>query len=235
MTSIAFSILITVILGTAVSERISGLKHFQQLCGMRLLPFWLSNYILDLIKLEITVAVSLVAFEFSGLNYRAVWAPFLIFPFAIVPFLYVTSFLFTDDSAAQTFTFGFQFFIMCLVTTIVQALRVITSVWHIGDNLSLILKLFPSYCLTQAIFTDGSIDSLADYRKNYGLELETDLWSLRNVGSDCVALAAHSVVWVFVLVLIESNWARKLSSRSCCRRSSVNTVNEETEESVLRE
>lgn len=86
---------------------------------MHSLAYWLTNSLFDLIKLEFTAVVSIVLFRLFNLDYSAVWLPFLMFPFAIVPFSYVLSFAFSDESSAQTINFGGHFFAMCLMTMVV--------------------------------------------------------------------------------------------------------------------
>ena len=98
--SVAYSIVVTMIVSGVVCERLSGLKHIQMLCGMQPYAYWLSNYVFDLIKLEITILVTIGVFFAFKLEYTAAWVPFLIFPFAILPYSYVCSFIFTSESAA---------------------------------------------------------------------------------------------------------------------------------------
>ena len=86
---------------------------------MHSLAYWLTNSLFDLIKLEFTAVVSIVLFSIFKLDYSAVWLPFLMFPFAIVPFSYVLSFAFSDESSAQTINFGGHFFAMSLMTMVV--------------------------------------------------------------------------------------------------------------------
>ena len=88
------------IVSNVVTERINGLKHMQMLSGLEPLAYWLSNFLFDLLRLEVTIGVSIAIFYGFKLDYTAAWAPFVIFPFAILPYSYVCSFLFTSDSAA---------------------------------------------------------------------------------------------------------------------------------------
>jgi hypothetical protein len=74
-----------------------------------------------------------------------------------------------------------------------------------GDKLVLALKVFPSYCLSQAIFTDGSVESIVADRKAKGLkQVDSNLWAVKNITGDCLALIIHGLVWTTVLVLIET-------------------------------
>lgn len=51
------------------------------------------------------------------------WATYLVLPFGIIPFSYAMSFWFTVDSAAQTFTMFFHFFILGIMSTLTFGLR----------------------------------------------------------------------------------------------------------------
>jgi hypothetical protein len=94
---------------------------------------------------------------------------------------------------------------MCLLSIITQGLRNIDSVMVTGDKLVLALKIFPSYCLTQAVFTDGSLESIAIDRKAKGFKaVDSNLWATKNISGDCFALIIHGIVWTTVLVLIET-------------------------------
>ena len=86
---------------------------------MNLLAYWITNALFDLAKLEFTAVVSIVLFSIFELDYSSAWLPFLLFPFAIVPFSYVISFAFSDESTAQTISFGMHFFAMCLMAMVV--------------------------------------------------------------------------------------------------------------------
>lgn len=58
MTAVAYATLMTMICSFLVNERVSGLKHLQLISGVKLSSYWLGNFIFDLIKMYITVFVS---------------------------------------------------------------------------------------------------------------------------------------------------------------------------------
>jgi hypothetical protein len=57
------------------------------------------------------------------MNIDVAYITYLVFPFGILPFTYVTSFLFTSESAAQTFTMVLHFFIIAIMSVVTFALR----------------------------------------------------------------------------------------------------------------
>jgi hypothetical protein len=73
-----------------------------------------------------------------------------------------------------------------------------------GRLLGHAMKIIPSYCLTQAIYSDGGLDSfIQDHTPQTAMV--DDLWSLEKIGSDVSALSLHALFWTIILCLIESN------------------------------
>ena len=67
---------------------------------MSLASYWLSNMIADIIKVYIPIfMIMLLSLVFKA-NYDGVWVLYLLYTLALVPFTYVTSFLFIKDSTA---------------------------------------------------------------------------------------------------------------------------------------
>lgn len=72
----------------------------QVISGVNLIGYWGSNMISDLIKAYIPIFFIILFSALFDLQYKGVWAIFLMFPLAIVPFTYVTSFVFVNDTIA---------------------------------------------------------------------------------------------------------------------------------------
>lgn len=123
MSAIAYSMMVTAIVSYLVVERISGLKHLQVISGMNLKAYWVGNFIFDLIKMELTIVVTISLFFGFEMGLNSAWATYVALPFGIIPFSYVMSYWFTVDSAAQTFTMFFHFFILGIMSTLTFGLR----------------------------------------------------------------------------------------------------------------
>lgn len=123
MTAVAYSMMVTAIVSYLVVERISGLKHLQVISGMNLKAYWVGNFIFDLIKMELTIVVTISLFFGFEMGLNSAWATYVALPFGIIPFSYVMSYWFTVDSAAQTFTMFFHFFILGIMSTLTFGLR----------------------------------------------------------------------------------------------------------------
>ena len=100
MVAIAVAIIPTVMISYLISERIKGLKHIQTVSGMNLLSYWMANILLDVLKVVLLLIVILILAIIAGVNFKEKLIFFLLFPFALVPFTYATSFIFNHDTMA---------------------------------------------------------------------------------------------------------------------------------------
>lgn len=111
--------MITSIVSYLVVERMDGLKHLQVISGMQKKAYWVGNFIIDFIKMQLTIALTIAMFFGFNMGITSAWVTYLLFPFAILPFTYVTSFVFSADSAAQSFTMFFHFLVMAILSSVV--------------------------------------------------------------------------------------------------------------------
>ena len=91
---------------------------------MKLKAYWFGNFVVDFLKMYLTVIITLIFFEIFDMGMDTAWITFLVFPIGALPFTYLTSFLFSADSAAQTFTMFFHFLTICILSTVAFALRI---------------------------------------------------------------------------------------------------------------
>jgi hypothetical protein len=86
VTTLVFAYLLTIMAGNITEERTTGMKQLQILSGLPLSSYWISNFTIDLIKLQIpTIILSL------SLNHHPT---FLLFPLTAIPATYVLTFAF---------------------------------------------------------------------------------------------------------------------------------------------
>ena len=105
-----------------VLERTENLRHMQVISGMQLPAYWLSNMIADMIKLYIPIILIILTSMVFSVNYAGVWVLYLLLPPALVPFTYVTSFVFQKDNVAQIITLFMNYLVCCLMAIIVFVL-----------------------------------------------------------------------------------------------------------------
>jgi hypothetical protein len=73
--------------------------------------------------MQVTILTTIALLFGFDLGYDNAWFLYFFLPFGVLPFTYVSSYLFTSDSAAQTFTMFGHFFIFGIGTTITYFLR----------------------------------------------------------------------------------------------------------------
>ena len=54
----------------------------------------------DIVKAYVPIGLILLLSQISGVWYPGTWVLFALFPWAVVPFSYTTSFLFSSDTVA---------------------------------------------------------------------------------------------------------------------------------------
>ena len=122
------------------------LKHVQVISGMRLSSYWIANFIFDFLKMYVTVITTVIVFKIyqsETLDYDSSVIVYYLFPFGVLPCIYVMSFIFTADSAAQTMTMFWNFIAILILPTTIFLLRFANKLEHIGDILNYVAKIFP--------------------------------------------------------------------------------------------
>jgi hypothetical protein len=67
---------------------------------MSLSAYWISNLIFDIFKGLIPSAIIIGLIYAYDLGWNNSWVMFLLYPFGVIPFSYVTSFLFSTENIA---------------------------------------------------------------------------------------------------------------------------------------
>jgi hypothetical protein len=160
---------------------------------MSLTAYWLSNMIFDIVKALLPGVITLGFMQAYRLLYPNIWLPFLLYPFAITPFTYVTSFLFDSEIVAQTFTIFLHFVFGGIGPILTFVMRTISSTKFGGDKLGWVLKLVPSFCLTDIVAFQAGKDDF--------LWVRSDLR-----GGNLMFLGIHFVAWTVVLFMVESGF-----------------------------
>jgi hypothetical protein len=190
LTATTFSMLLTTIVGQLVSERTARLKHIQVISGMQLGAYWTANFAVDLIKLEMNVAVALITFYAAGQRFETIWFSYVLFPFGALPFTYVSTFLFNGESSAQTFTIFLHWSCIGMWCSLIFFLRWLKNTEWIADILNNICRaLIPSYSLGSSIYLNSLVKDLAEFRagtEGSGLNISDDHWNLDGTLGDGV-------------------------------------------------
>ena len=168
---------------------------------MSLPAYWISNLIFDIFKGIIPSAIVIGLIYAYDLGWSNSWVMFLLYPVGVIPFTYVTSFLFATENVAQTITIFMHFVFAGIGSIVVFILKIIDSTKEVGDILGWVFKLVPSFCLTDTIMFDSSKARLFLIRPS--LKKDSD-FDVTLIGGNVLLLCAHFVVWMFVLLLIEN-------------------------------
>ncbi len=131
----------------------------QVISGMGLPAYWFSNMVADMIKLYIPIFIILIVSVVFNANYDGVWVLMLLLPPALVPFTYVTSFLFKTDSQAQIVTLLLNYFVCDLMGVLIFVLQFIPQTFKLGGILRWGFCVFPTYCVINGLLwsADGQL------------------------------------------------------------------------------
>lgn len=108
-----------------VKEKETNVKHQHLVSGMGLTAYWISNYVVDFIKLLFPVIFAGLMCKAFGIDaltnpsdsWGAIWLIFFFFATCTISFTYLVSFAFKDYGNAQAFNFVF-FFLMSKINLI---------------------------------------------------------------------------------------------------------------------
>jgi len=192
-------------------ERLNDLKHMQLISGMNLLSYWISNYLFDLIKVYMVALSVLGILELFNCHYDHVYISFLLYPWAVVPFTYVSTFIFQQENFAQTLTVFLHFSSAGIGAIMAFILRTFYLTYDLGDAMTWYLKLIPTFSLTNPIMFKSSKDKLLELRK----DLPADDFHIDNMSGDFICLFMHFAIWTLVLIILETGLFDKLNRAYC--------------------
>uniref|UniRef100_A0A673NJU8 ATP-binding cassette sub-family A member 3-like n=1 Tax=Sinocyclocheilus rhinocerous TaxID=307959 RepID=A0A673NJU8_9TELE len=206
-----------------VSERSVKSKHVQQVSGVYLSNFWFSALLWDLVNFLLPCLLMLVVFRvfsvkaFVAENHLVdVLLLLLLYGWAVIPLMYLLSFLFSTAATAYTrltifnILSGTATFLAVTIMTIPELKLVDMS--HLLDKIFLI---FPNYCLGMSfsefyqnyeIITFCTSSTFAEIICKYkNITYQVNYFSMDEpgVGRFLVAMSIQGVVFIILLFLIE--------------------------------
>ena len=114
--------------------------------------YWFSYFIFDLIKAYFSCFITWVMITLFELKFEEFYRVLFIFPWAIVPYSYCSSYVYSKETTAQTFTIYINILQGSIGSIIVFALRMIegTALW--GVRIMWLMRfLCPTFDLCNAI------------------------------------------------------------------------------------
>ena len=125
--TIAYSQFLSIIVGQLVDDRVSRMKFFQITQGMQILAYWMTNLTFDLIKMYLIVGMNLMVFAYFSINLGNAVYTLLLFPLGMIPFSYITSFIFKSVSVAQSMTLFLNFVFMLIMPLVIYFMQSIET------------------------------------------------------------------------------------------------------------
>ena len=201
------------------------LKHMQLISGVSLPAYWASNLIADICKTYVPIFIILIMAAIFDESYDGVWALLLLYPIAIVPFTFVTSFMFTGDTVAQIITLFVHFLLGGIMPLVIFFLQNIPSTINLGDSMRWWFTWVPTYCVGQGIVFSSTKDFLVIARNaflanpkfdKYDLSpVDTNVYAVSNLTGNYLIMISTAIVCTLLLILIEADIFQKCSNYSC--------------------
>mgnify|MGYP000927904105 CR=1 len=150
----------------------------------------------------------------------------MLYPVAIVPFTYITSFFFSNDTVAQIITLFVHFLVGGILPIVVFVLQTIKSTIDIGDSLRWWFTPIPTFCIGEGIVFASTYQLLDVTRNGYIVRnpdedikpINTDVYALENLGGNYLIMVVTGLVGVILLVFIEADIFQ------CCSNFSLQRV-----------
>ena len=194
--------------------------------------YWIVNFFFDLVKTLLVSGMILLLIHIFSLDFPDAWTLLLAYPFAIVPFTYASSFLFSKESVAQNCTIFSHLILGSVTSSAVFVLRIIKQTEDTGDQLNDIFKVFPSFALSSGMLYSSSKKLLNETREYTAEELfnattsvQATSWDaieraiakmpprtnitlesfeMANMGGDLAALGCHCLLFLMLLIILET-------------------------------
>uniref|UniRef100_A0A4W4H932 ABC transporter domain-containing protein n=1 Tax=Electrophorus electricus TaxID=8005 RepID=A0A4W4H932_ELEEL len=237
-----------------VSERTVKSMHVQRVSGVYLSNFWFSALLWDLINFLLPCLLMLVVFQafavkaFVEENHLVdVLLLLLLYGWAIIPFMYLLSFLFSSAATAYTrltifnIISGTATFLAVTIMTIPEL-----HLQELSHLLDKIFLLFPNYCLGMSFsqfyqnYETIRFCTTSFFTKEichfYNITYQLNYFSMEEpgVGRFLVAMSLQGVVFLVLLFAIELRCVRVLLS-ICRRHRKVNEALQPEDRDVAEE
>lgn len=213
-----------------VTERSLKSKHVQQVSGVYLSNFWFSALLWDLVNFFLPCMLMLVVFRAFGVkafiadNHLVdVLLILLLYGWAVIPLMYLLSFLFSTAATAYTrltifnIISGTATFLTVTIMTIPEL-----NLQDLSRNLDKVFLLFPNYCLGMSFsqfyqnyqfITFCTSNPIATaFCRALNITYQENYFSMSEpgVGRFLVALSLQGVVFITLLFIIEMQCVKTL-------------------------
>lgn len=236
---LAFSFLAASFVMFLVTERVTLAKHVQFVSGVNALVYWTGSYAWDLCNITFSNIMILIAIAFfdnaaytDGDRLWAVAIVLELFGFAVLPLVYLASFIFKQSSSAFAWL-SVMFFVASFASLLAVMVLSLPGLGYVdtGFTVKYIAFINPVFTASMAfydmyqnhLFLDACVGQMRDscIREEYTPTLDPlqfDDYKVGGVGKHCFALFCTAVGYFIMLMMIEHgivfNKSESTSSRS---------------------
>ncbi|KAA0195679.1 hypothetical protein FBUS_09495 [Fasciolopsis buskii] len=197
-----------------VAERQLGIKHLHYVSGLRPHLYWFVNYAWDWITYSLMAMICvlfLALFQKVAFTSLITVGPFILIMLlhgcAIIPLIYLTTFVFRQPSTAFVLVCAFNMLIATVSTSVSFFLELLTlqepSLQPLTTKVQLILRIFPHYCLGSSIY-DLSVTRFLVEQGLLPEQTNASVWLLLYPRMLC--LVAHALCYLAILAIIEERF-----------------------------
>ncbi|XP_004706220.1 phospholipid-transporting ATPase ABCA3 [Echinops telfairi] len=222
----------------AVGERATQAKHIQFVSGVHVAAFWLPALLWDLITFLVPSLLLLVVFKafdvhaFTRDGHEAdALALLLLYGWAIVPLMYLLSFLFSGPATAYTRLTIFNVLSGVATFLVVTIMRIpAVKLEELSRTLDHVFLVLPNHCLGMAVssFYENyetrryctSSEVATHYCHKYHIEYQENFyaWQAPGVGKFVISMAVSGFVCLLLLFLLETSLLWRLRGLLCAAR-----------------
>ncbi len=188
-------------------ERLNNSKHLMRISGISLFAYWLSNFIMELIKYYFTAGICVLLIWIFGFYEKYFAIFYLVYGPPMILSTYILSFLFDNESSAQNGVILLNFLIGALGSSVVLIFRGWDTLLEVGKGLAYGFSLLPSFSFAYAFTSllNRAIIYIADEPEKYWLLLadEHKIIELKYTGQQVLYLCAEFVVYGILLAIVE--------------------------------
>eukprot|EP00981_Chlorochromonas_danica_P003709 scaffold684_cov167-Ochromonas_danica.AAC.8 len=197
-----------------VKEREVKAKHQQIISGVSIYAYWITTYLFDVVSylptglliMAMCAAYGIDAFV-KGQGPGALILALILYGPSTASLTYILSFLFKSHSTAQVSIMFFNFITGLCLMIVSFILTAIPSTQAVNVQLRYFFRLFPSFCLGDcfillSLCTDGKeCPNVGSNGYDYSNTVSPWHWNI--VGGDLTYMAAESVFYFLITILIE--------------------------------
>ncbi|CAG9567181.1 putative ATP-binding cassette subfamily A,member 1 [Leishmania major strain Friedlin] len=198
-----------------VKERECRSRHLQDICGLRYLVYWFSNFVFDFTAYAVTmllVVTILAVFrreEYIGVDTAgATFTLLSVFGFCSTTTAYFLQFFFATHSSAQSIVMATGFITGFLLVIIVFVLRLLPSTEATSHRLGWAFRIFPTYAVSEGIV---NLALLSHFQSS---DESLTAFSMQTIGWPCVYMAVEGPLFLILTLLIDHpHWRMRLLLR----------------------